>query len=255
MTSPADTLSKSEFYRKLHTGNSGDADFYQRVTKGAARILELGCGWGRLASALLNEESHYSGVDLNEDFVELARKEYSSHPKAQFITGDILDFSFTKYLSQSQYDRVILPYNTVYALGGKKNVLRCFTHAANLLAPQGELWFDVYPVDEMQRALDCGEEAPEDDGEPVAEWNDGTLIYERSEIDHKNQEVSVTYEARNTRNQKTGRLPMKHNYLLTEELLQLIEKVNLKPLGQWGSFAGAPLDEDTEQVIFGASRQ
>ena len=58
-------------------------------------ILDVGCGFGDLSSFLKNKKLHvkYTGVDINQKFVELAKKKY---PKAIFETRDIETRPFKK---------------------------------------------------------------------------------------------------------------------------------------------------------------
>lgn len=38
------------------------------------RILDLGCGWGRISVALAKEEYHVTGVDLSDNLIGYARQ-------------------------------------------------------------------------------------------------------------------------------------------------------------------------------------
>lgn len=63
--------------------------FLPFVSRGA-RVLDAGCGNGRLQDFLSSEISHlrYVGVDHNEEMIRLARL---NHPGAQFELADIAD--------------------------------------------------------------------------------------------------------------------------------------------------------------------
>jgi SAM-dependent methyltransferase len=56
-----------------------------------ARVLELGCGYGREARGILSRTPHYVGVDASTEFIDLARK---YEPRGHFIAGNLLEYEF-----------------------------------------------------------------------------------------------------------------------------------------------------------------
>ncbi|PIS05186.1 MAG: hypothetical protein COT81_02505 [Candidatus Buchananbacteria bacterium CG10_big_fil_rev_8_21_14_0_10_42_9] len=75
------------------------SDFIEFVPTGA-KILDLGCGNGRLLDALTDTKVNYTGLDISEPIIQAAKKRY---PKAKFIVGDITNFSLPK-----KYDVIFL---------------------------------------------------------------------------------------------------------------------------------------------------
>ena len=70
--------SNAMLYSLLHLGGfAGDVDFYRGRTAGAARILELGSGDGRIGAALC-AGAEYVGVERCADFVAAAAEQASS---------------------------------------------------------------------------------------------------------------------------------------------------------------------------------
>jgi precorrin-6B methylase 2 len=247
----------AEFYRRLHTGNTGDVLFYKRLAGDAQEILELGCGWGRISLALLELGATVTGVDLEESFVDQARRSTNGHPKAAFVRDDIRNFNLNRDGGAKLFSRIFIPYNTLYSLGGASGVKKCFERARAHLAPDGELWLDVYPMDAMHAALSAGESPGEDDEDPVAvqDWEgEPVRIFETSSLDHHRQRLDVLYTAVNEAGATLAKLPMTHDYMLFDQILSSLEAAGLSLLGGFGSFQGAPLDQDAEQIILGASQ-
>lgn len=64
------------------------------------KVLEIGCGNGRLLESLKEKNIDYTGVDFCRPLLEQARKKYK---KAEFIEGDITKM----HLQENEYDKII----------------------------------------------------------------------------------------------------------------------------------------------------
>ena len=81
-----------------------DYAYMRFLTGESSRILELGCGTGRLLNAL--SPSYGIGVDLSPNMVSIAEKNY---PNLEFIQGDFEDKSFISSLyNKGPFDFIIL---------------------------------------------------------------------------------------------------------------------------------------------------
>lgn len=74
-------------------------DFAIQVEVGS-RVLDLGCGNGRLIEALKDKNVEYLGLDNSSELIELARTNY---PGKGFLVGDILDLSS---INNNYYDYI-----------------------------------------------------------------------------------------------------------------------------------------------------
>ena len=54
------------------------------------RVLDIGCGNGRLAKLLVNKNVRYLGIDNCAPLIKLAQENFLSHPQINFQAGDIL---------------------------------------------------------------------------------------------------------------------------------------------------------------------
>ncbi|MFA6437305.1 MAG: class I SAM-dependent methyltransferase [Candidatus Paceibacterota bacterium] len=62
--------------------------------KSGMKTLDLGCGNGRLYEILKNKEIEYTGVDISENLINIARAKY---PKIEFLVGDGIELPFRDY--------------------------------------------------------------------------------------------------------------------------------------------------------------
>jgi SAM-dependent methyltransferase len=75
------------------------------------RVVELGCGAGRLTGYLGEIASAAHGIDISPEMVEYCRRTY---PKATFSEGDLRDVA---KLGRGSYDTVVATYNVLDVLG------------------------------------------------------------------------------------------------------------------------------------------
>ena len=141
---------RARLYCELHAGTPGDVDFYVRACAGARKILEYGCGAGRIAIELAERGHTVIGVDLDPALLALAAErktqretELGRSLPVTFVQGDM-----TKTAKRG-CDRVIIPYSAFWCLEGKRAKRQCLSKARTSLARGGQLVFDVYDADVM----------------------------------------------------------------------------------------------------------
>ncbi|MDT7547825.1 MAG: hypothetical protein QOE84_219, partial [Actinomycetota bacterium] len=80
----------------------------------SGRVLELGCGAGRLTGYLAELASVAHGVDISPAMVDHCRRAY---PRAIFSEGDLRDLSA---FDPGSFDVVVASYNVVDVLGDRE---------------------------------------------------------------------------------------------------------------------------------------
>lgn len=60
------------------------------------KILDVGCGNGRIIDALIEKKIKYQGVDQSTELINLAKKNYSNIPNAKFSVGKIQNLNTIK---------------------------------------------------------------------------------------------------------------------------------------------------------------
>lgn len=254
---PRPSFSSDDLYRRLHLGNPGDVAFYGRACEEAATVLEFGSGWGRLALPLAEAGLDVLGVDSNAAWVSEANaaalRSKTSLGAAHFTHADLRDFR-----SERRFDRVLLPYNVLFALGGLTGVTRALETAAVHLAPGGEIWLDVYSMDGYREAALRGDvEIDGEDRELVAEWADdaGTLeVFESTSVALPESRLTVRYDALDGE-ERVATSTIVHHFFTSEELERALDDAGLESAGRWGSFDGAPFDDESELLLVCATRR
>jgi len=96
------------------------------------RVLDVGCGSGRLLEVLSDKDIDYLGVDNSAELLQLARAQY---PQRKFVTGNILDLSA---ISGNDFVYVfclaVLPH-----IPGQNLRIRALRELKSKLGPEGRI--------------------------------------------------------------------------------------------------------------------
>jgi len=104
------------------------------------KILDVGCGNGRLLQLLSGKEVDYTGLDISPALVEEAKKEWSGlDQKVEFQVGDILDLKF----SENSFD-VVFCLAVLYHIPSKKLREKAITNLAKVVKPGGYVFITVW---------------------------------------------------------------------------------------------------------------
>ena len=95
-----------------------------------ARILDAGCGAGRMSRYLLGRGCRVEGVDLSPGMVTMARRDT---PGVRFAVGSLADLPY----ADDGFDGVLLWYSTIHTPPAGQE--RIFAEVARVLRPGGHL--------------------------------------------------------------------------------------------------------------------
>jgi SAM-dependent methyltransferase len=98
----------------------------------SGRVLELGCGAGRLTGYLAEMSGAVHGIDLSAEMVAYSRQRY---PQATFSQGDLRDLSAIR---DRTWDAVVAAYNVIDVLSEGAR-LALLDEVARVLVPGGLL--------------------------------------------------------------------------------------------------------------------
>jgi 2-polyprenyl-3-methyl-5-hydroxy-6-metoxy-1,4-benzoquinol methylase len=121
-------------------------DHFLAYTRKHAKVLDAGCGNGRLADFLKPKEVSYLGIDHNSALLEAAQ---TNHPQAQFELADMADLK----LEEEAFDNVycIAAFHHLPTKKLRKKVLADFHKT---LKPDGILILTVWNLVQMKYAAE-----------------------------------------------------------------------------------------------------
>jgi 2-polyprenyl-6-hydroxyphenyl methylase/3-demethylubiquinone-9 3-methyltransferase len=102
------------------------------------RVLELGCGYGRIALRLAETAAHVVGIDTSRESIAMAGGLAGRSAGIEFVTMDALDLSF----ADGEFDAVICAQNGICAFGVDQLTLA--REALRVVRPGGILLLSTY---------------------------------------------------------------------------------------------------------------
>jgi len=109
-----------------------------------ARVLDAGCGSGRLAAAFAGRNIEYVGVDNSPALLNFAKKNY---PEAKFTFGDVLNL---ETLSESGFNYIFC-LAVLQHIPGQALRSAALRQLAAKLAPEGQLIISVWNIRSQPR--------------------------------------------------------------------------------------------------------
>jgi SAM-dependent methyltransferase len=226
-----------------------DVSFYRALASeiGAAPILELGCGTGRLLVPLVRDGRRVIGVDRSSTMLAraAARLERVGRRKqrALLVRGD-----FRALAAAARFDLVLCPFNTLQHVYTRPDLERVLAGVRSALAPSGRLAFDVMNPDlgwllqdPRKRWARTRFHHPET-GEAL--YYSTNHVYDRAtQVNY----IQIYYDSADSGATRVVRLA--HRMYFPAELEALLHHAGFELLARYGDFGWGPLVCDSEQQV------
>ncbi len=206
------------------------------------RALDLACGHGRHAAALAKRGIILTGLDLNEDYLRVARDEAErAGVEIETVHADMRDIPFT-----DEFDAVINMFTAFGYFDSEDEDARVLQAVANSLKTGGQFLLDTINREWVLSNYVQNEWRADDDG---------TTYLERREFDLVTGRNRVTFSiiaSDGSRRESPG-----HSvrlYTLTE-LVRLLDSAGLHLAAVYGDYDAAPYHIDTPRMIAVAGKR
>jgi SAM-dependent methyltransferase len=248
----------ADLYALVHRGTPGDLAFYRDQCAGARAILELGCGYGRVLTALAQPERTLVGLERNRSILSLARDRISqiapgAHGPIHLVGGDMRRFAFAR-----PFERVLIPFSGIFCLLSREQCLSCLRAAAAALTPDGLLIFDAYCADALQTGDDTeassatavSSEEGDLDAVVTVEY-EGMLydVFEATDWDPESQRLTVEYHYRPRSPAPPVIARIEHHYWLRDQIPSLLEEAGFRLRSLHGDFSGTPMSDESDLLV------
>lgn len=241
----------------LLTQRTLDISFYvDAVKRYGAPALELGCGTGRITTAVAKAGFSIVGLDLSARMLERAAEKRAAlapemRERMRLIQGDMTQFDL-----REKFRSILIPFRPFQHLLEPAEQMACLACAKAHLAPQGRLIVDFFQTD-PERMHDSKFQSESQlteydlpDGRHVA-LSERIAAFHRAE--QKNN-VEMIFNVRHT-DGRQERLVMAWTlrYFFRYEVEHLLARCGFRLDSVYGNFDGSPLRDDSPEMVFVAS--
>jgi len=243
----------ARFY-DLSPENPDDVPFYQqRIPSPQARVLELGCGTGRVLVPLAEKCSRILGVDISEAMLAVCRRKLAEKhpllPGAEVRQGDITDIELGE-----EFDLIIAPFRVFQTLETDREVSGYFTTVREHLSSGGTAILTVGrpSLDAVRMRSEWVTDHQRFRWEVPFEGGRVTLHDRRPRMDREKlvlypELVYRRYEEDRLVDEAVLEIALRCYY--PEELLSLIADQGFLIVNRWGGYAGEPYGEGPELIV------
>lgn len=248
------------FYYDLFSRPPGDdASFYlDRLPHNGARVLELGCGTGRVMLPLTRSAGFVLGVDLSPGMLAICDRKLADAAlpttRAQTMCADITTLDVTG--DQAGFDLICAPFRVMQNLESNEQVQGMMQVIKRHLKPGGEAVLNTFRprggFDALAEFWDAR------DGSTVA----ATFALDEDRVDlfedcrvYKSDPARVypklIYRRHNPAGERTDEavLDIVMRVWQADELIELVERNDFKVTQRFGGYQGEPWDEGPELVV------
>ena len=135
----------AEIYDSVFSYVVDDIPFYvEEATRAGGRVLELGCGTGRVSIPMAQAGIDVVGIDSSSTMLTRAREksQKAGTQNLNLLCADMRDFNIS-----SKFDLVIIPFRGLLSLLSVDDQIRTLMNIKRHLEPGGKLIFDIFVPD------------------------------------------------------------------------------------------------------------
>ena len=235
-----------------------DVGFYRSIlaAQRGRRLLELGCGTGRVLLSLLPDCEEATGVDSSEGMLTVLREKLADldagADHVTLVNADICSVDL-----QSRFDLIIAPGRVFQNLETDTQVDGVFAVIRRHLSPGGSCVLTAYNPNSDRNGIISAWSAADPDVETQTRevpYRDGTLRHSHRRIRFTTEPL-VLYSELIARYREGERevdcarfiSPMRVYY--PDELLQTVTRHGFRVVDKWGGYAGETYGDGPELVV------
>lgn len=136
-------------YDLEHLGDSEDVEFYISLVRKLRpqRVLELGCGTGRITLPLAEQGARLGfdviGLDSQAEMLESANKRHLEAPPAVRERLRLIQADMRTWQSESAFDLIVIPCSSISHLLALKDQLAAWNQCRRNLTPGGRFLVEI----------------------------------------------------------------------------------------------------------------
>jgi SAM-dependent methyltransferase len=212
--------------------------YLEQAPKRGGRVLELGCGTGRLTVSIAQRGIDIVGVDLSDSMLAAARnKARAAGVEVPFIHADMRDLDL-----DGRFETILIPGNSLLHLLTNEELKQCLAGVRRHLAPGGQLAFDISKWDMSRYARDPAQRYPA--------FTQGEIsVDETSSYDPAAQVRDVVWYLSTVRAADFRRIEYRLRVIFPQELLLLLEIAGFHLEARYGEFTREPFEASSRRQV------
>jgi SAM-dependent methyltransferase len=232
-----------------------DLAFYVNYAKSAqGKILELGCGTGRILIPTAAAGCEIFGLELSKHMLAKCQEKLLKQPLKIQNRVKLIQDDMTSFEIKETFKLITIPFHAFQHLISVPEQISCLQSAKHHLSKEGKLIFDLFQVDPRRihnpAYLEETEDTPEvilSDGRKFRRCNRVVSFHKAEQYNEVELIHYVTYP-----NGKTERLlqSFPFRYFYRYEAEHLLARCGFKITELFGNFDKSPLKENSPEMIF-----
>ena len=217
--------------------NTSERFYLEEARRGGGRVLELGCGSGRLTVCLTQTGVEIVGLDLSESMLDSARtKAAAVGATIRFVQGDMRRFELP-----DRFAAILIPGNSLLHLLTIADLQASLSCVRRHLAPGGRLVFDISKWDLKRLVL-----TPEE--RHMVMQRDEVSIEETSTYDSAEQVRTIRWHFVE-RGVDVRTVEYRLRVIFPQELVLLLESCGLRLESRFGGFEREPFESSSRRQV------
>lgn len=182
---------------------------FPNVSTSNMKILEIGCGVGRLTKGLLSFFGHYIGIDVSEEMINLAKNRLGDLSNVEFYVNNGFDLNM---IDDSTIDLVLEAY--VFQHVPQKNIVNNYCKEAFRVLKNGGFFMALFWKNKLDKEYD-GVDSGQYRGNNVTNTNDTIIGVQFNENEIKEMLTKLGFiDVRFINNHKIGRRHFLHHLVI-----------------------------------------
>lgn len=213
---------------------------------GCAKVLDLCCGTGRHAVGLAAEGFEVTGVDLNPDYLELARQRAEREQvRVGFLKADMRRL---EPVGGSTFDAVISLYTSFGFFPGTDGDQLVLAEIARVLRPSGTLVLDIINRDWLLRSFAASDFSAEQDRFVIRDYDDSPQGITLHEDSFMARDSTLRWTITRM-TEPRGSIVADYRVYSVHEIISLLASAGFKPRAFLGGYDGSAFTIFSPRII------
>ncbi|MBI3663797.1 MAG: class I SAM-dependent methyltransferase [Acidobacteria bacterium] len=230
-----------------------DIAFYVDEARAAGKVLELGCGSGRVLIPTAAAGVPIAGLDLSEAMLARCREKLAAQPPEVRERVRLVRASMTSFDLGETFPLVTTPFRAFQHLISIDDQLACLRSVHRHLAPGGRLILDMFQTNpaamgdpEWMREREDTPETKLPDGRSFRRTARIVAFHRAAQCNEVEFAVYVTHPGGRTE-RHTQTFPFR--YFFPKEVEHLLARSGFRVVTVFGGFDRSPLSNDSAEML------